>query len=676
MIATTFSKCRSLDCLCFLAFSSIVLIKAGSEIFFGIGFLLGLWFYLKGPTEPISRDVKIIAWAMFSFLALKFVSIAWAPDRWAALRDFGTHSHWLALLPMIIFFRRVPNAVGAVFNGLGISMLACAVWAIYREPNFSLWGAETRFQASTGNALILGAFATVCASHFCILLFSAKFSAAPINKYKAWVFYLSSVVVVVASWSRMPMITVLTLNLLVVTSFAMYWRGNVRVALLGALIIFASAALLLEYSKVGSRFRTAVEEVDRFNSHADQNTPVGIRMAMNQSAFAAVKQAPWFGSGAGSAMSATKESGIALFGTNASLLQYRHLHNQYLQILVEQGAVGLGLFVLVGGLAIRYFWQSRIFLIHEAGISLVLCYALLGLTNISIKQGSLNSFFVLMLALLFVMAEKRNYRFDSPVSELKRLPIFVDLSVYLINMDRSSSRLASVTAQLDKWQIPFERVSAFDGGKHDLSQCTIDRKSFERVHGRAVIRNAEIGCHQSHLRALKQFVSSGKSFAVILEDDIEIASEFVCVLEQLVDWRDAWDIVPLFHWHRGIPIKIKREGNFDLHVFLTAVTSSAAYVVSRRAAIVLLEHMEVQKACVDHQLFDIASHHLRLRGVRPKTIQLSVEANVSTIGASGADSNLKSTLWKRLPTLIYRIRNSTFRFYRGAVDFWYSNKVN
>jgi glycosyl transferase, family 25 len=243
-----------------------------------------------------------------------------------------------------------------------------------------------------------------------------------------------------------------------------------------------------------------------------------------------------------------------------------------------------------------------------------------------------------------------------------------DISVYLINLDRSPGRLATVTEQLNSRKIPFERVSAFDASTQDLTRCEIDRPHFQRVHGRAVIRNAEIGCHQSHLQVLTRFVASRKAFAVVLEDDIEIAAEFEAVLRQLLVWKDDWDIVPLFHWHRGTPIHVKREGDFRLNVFLSAVTSSAAYVVSRQAAIVLLAHMAVQKACVDHELFDIASHHLRLRGVMPRTIKLSEEANVSTIGASGSDSTLKPALWKRLPTLAHRSRYALYRLFKGAVD--------
>jgi glycosyl transferase, family 25 len=245
---------------------------------------------------------------------------------------------------------------------------------------------------------------------------------------------------------------------------------------------------------------------------------------------------------------------------------------------------------------------------------------------------------------------------------------YQDVNVYLINLDRSPERLNQITKQLLTLEVPFERVAAFDASKEDLSLCQIDRQIFAKVHGRTRVRDAEIGCHQSHILALDRFIKSDKKFAVVFEDDIQIGEGLNGVLDQLKVWSAEWDIVPLFHWHRGTPIRIKHSGHFSLNVFLTAVTSSAAYVVNRHAAKVLLTHIKVQSACVDHELFDTASHGLRLRGITPKCISLSAQANVSTIGASNPNSDLKPSFWKRIPTLVYRSRYAAFRLFSGVFD--------
>jgi O-antigen ligase len=409
---TPIASFKGLDYFCLFAAASIVLVKGGAEIFFGFSLLLGCWFWTKEPTSALSKDIKPIAYAMFSFLALKLLSVAWAPDHWLALKDFGTHSHWLALLPVVIFFRQVHNLGPAVLQGLGVAMIVCCAWALFLQPNITAWGDGTRFVAGTGNALIIAAFATVNSALFFTLLFPLEEKTIAIEKWKVWLFYLASVIVVLASFSRMPMIAMVILSLVTALTFKTRWKGDVGRMLVVSILVLATVGIVLEQTKVGDRFRTAAQEIDRFKEKADQTTSVGIRLAMQQAALDAIKKAPLFGSGAGSAMRVSKESSIALFGQHTSILGFRHLHNQYLQVAVEQGVVGLGLFLLIGVLAIRFFWRTKDFFVRQAGISLILAYALLGLTNISVKQGALNSFFILILAMLFVLAE-RHSKFES-----------------------------------------------------------------------------------------------------------------------------------------------------------------------------------------------------------------------------------------------------------------------
>jgi glycosyl transferase, family 25 len=241
---------------------------------------------------------------------------------------------------------------------------------------------------------------------------------------------------------------------------------------------------------------------------------------------------------------------------------------------------------------------------------------------------------------------------------------YEDINVYVINLDRSPERLAQISKRLTSLQVPFERVVAFDASKSELSQCKIDRGAFSRVHGRKLVRDAEIGCHQSHVNVLNSFMQSDKQFAVVFEDDIQVGEGLSATLDQLKEWHASWDIVPLFHWHCGSPIRVKYSGKHALSVFLTSVTSSAAYVVNRHAAKTLLDHMQTQTACVDHELFDTASNGLRLRGITPKCITLSEQANVSTINTNASP---KPAFWKRIPTLIYRSQYAVHRFFSGLV---------
>jgi glycosyl transferase family 25 len=224
--------------------------------------------------------------------------------------------------------------------------------------------------------------------------------------------------------------------------------------------------------------------------------------------------------------------------------------------------------------------------------------------------------------------------------------------VFLINLDRSPERLALATENFSKVGMPFQRVAGFDASKEDVSLCEIDQPAFTRIHGRKSIRKGEIGVYQSHLRAINSFLESDKDFAIILEDDVLPLAHALNSIEQLIAWEADWDIVPLFHFHSGGPVTLKHSDSLKLTVHLAHISSAAAYMINRHAAQVLIKHMAVQRACVDHALFENWAHGLRLRGIVPMAMQLSAQANISTINAENSG---KLAIWRRLPTFLARM---------------------
>jgi glycosyl transferase family 25 len=228
-------------------------------------------------------------------------------------------------------------------------------------------------------------------------------------------------------------------------------------------------------------------------------------------------------------------------------------------------------------------------------------------------------------------------------------------AVFLINLDRSPERLALAHQSLTAAHIPYQRIPGFDANREDLSQCRIDLKAFQKTHGRVEPRKGEIGVYQSHLKALKFFIQSGKEFGVILEDDASPESCFFSSIIQLIKWKEAWDIVPLFHFHGGGPLVLRQTTGNKLTIHLAHISSAAAYMVNRNAATGLLAHMEIQRACVDHALFEKWTHGLRLRGISPMPVSLSSQANISTIGFENSG---KLPFFQRYPTFINRSVNA------------------
>jgi glycosyl transferase family 25 len=228
-------------------------------------------------------------------------------------------------------------------------------------------------------------------------------------------------------------------------------------------------------------------------------------------------------------------------------------------------------------------------------------------------------------------------------------------AVFLINLDRSPDRLQLADQNLASAQVPYARVAGFDASKEDLMQCKVEIATFRRTHGRVAPRNGELGCYQSHLKAIQAFIESEKEFGIILEDDAQAQPFLTDSVRQLIEWSEDWDIVPLFHFHSGGPVRIKQASGFRLSMYLAHVSSAAAYMLNRRAATLLLAHMAIQRACVDHALFEKWVHGLRLRGIQPMPVGLSAQAKVSTIGV---EKSGKLPFFLRLPTFASRSSNA------------------
>jgi glycosyl transferase family 25 len=104
------------------------------------------------------------------------------------------------------------------------------------------------------------------------------------------------------------------------------------------------------------------------------------------------------------------------------------------------------------------------------------------------------------------------------------------MKTYLINLDRRADRLDFVSRQLEELSIPFIRFAAIDGQKQEASVANYKRWKFIVNQKKSPVRG-ELACAASHREVWKQFLASDSSYALILEDDIQISSELKDFLE-------------------------------------------------------------------------------------------------------------------------------------------------
>jgi glycosyl transferase family 25 len=204
--------------------------------------------------------------------------------------------------------------------------------------------------------------------------------------------------------------------------------------------------------------------------------------------------------------------------------------------------------------------------------------------------------------------------------------------IYVVNLDRDVERMASLAGSLRGLNLTYVRVSAVLGKEVPDWEKLVDAELYGARNRLPMPRPGEVGCYLSHLKAMEEFLRTDAPWCVILEDDVEVRPECVEVLAALGQ-KDDWDLVKLFCFHSGLPVRKRAlTPTHHLVVHLTRTTSSAAYAVNRRAAETLLKSMRPISEQVDHALERPWETGLRIRGVRPLPVVLAPVAATTTIG--------------------------------------------
>ena len=171
------------------------------------------------------------------------------------------------------------------------------------------------------------------------------------------------------------------------------------------------------------------------------------------------------------------------------------------------------------------------------------------------------------------------------------------LPVYVINLDRRQDRLATITRDLDRLGLSFERVAATD------ARC---------IEYNGPLTRGEAACAMSHCAALRMFLDTDHDAAIIMEDDITMSSD----IKALLTGTDWWpqqaclfklDIPGEKRRRRricGRPVGKTPTGR-TLHPVMLRQTGAGAYLVSRSAAKRIIGEGRSLTLPIDRILFDL-----------------------------------------------------------------------
>lgn len=191
------------------------------------------------------------------------------------------------------------------------------------------------------------------------------------------------------------------------------------------------------------------------------------------------------------------------------------------------------------------------------------------------------------------------------------------MKCYLINLDRAPERLARMTELLNHHQVEFERIPAVDARKFTAEELSSYRSQRTVDHNLAP---GDIACGATHIEILRHIVESGDSYSVVMEDDIHFSSDIRSFLTTC-DWiPEGTDIVKLETFRektiidaKGIQLGNKRS----IHRLRKAHGGTALYVISRNAAIKILNSFVPGVECIDVYLFSDKIDEFKVYQVSP-----------------------------------------------------------
>mgnify|MGYP000111736784 FL=1 len=219
------------------------------------------------------------------------------------------------------------------------------------------------------------------------------------------------------------------------------------------------------------------------------------------------------------------------------------------------------------------------------------------------------------------------------------------MDIFVVNLDKSTERLAEMSKRLERLDLPFTRVSAVYGAS--LTDDELNRHYNSALNKRVYRRPlaaAEIGCYLSHRNIWQTIVDDNLSMALILEDDAELGAQLPAALSAIENLGRPWDVIKLYEPQIKKPLarSIPLNQDFSLCQYKKIPSTSTGYVVSLAGASKLLGAREMFGRPVDDDVQFYWEYSGEVYGVKPYPIFIADSSLESTIGPDGQTRSRKS----------------------------------
>jgi glycosyl transferase, family 25 len=181
------------------------------------------------------------------------------------------------------------------------------------------------------------------------------------------------------------------------------------------------------------------------------------------------------------------------------------------------------------------------------------------------------------------------------------------IPAFVINLDRRPDRLAFMAPQLDALGVPWHRISALDA--KTASDAAIATEVMLTGHRIGMGRGSQC-CAVTNFDIFRRIVAEGIPAALIVQDDVALSPDLAPLLEA-DDWiPEGIGLIQLEHTGRSGstrlvgpalgPLPVPGHSLRQLH---SRTGGAGAFIVTQRAAQIILRDKPVLDAPIDHFLF-------------------------------------------------------------------------
>ncbi len=173
-----------------------------------------------------------------------------------------------------------------------------------------------------------------------------------------------------------------------------------------------------------------------------------------------------------------------------------------------------------------------------------------------------------------------------------------NLSVYLINLDKSADRLLQAQKEFSSKGLSFERFPAVAGSELSLDYV-------ESIHKNQAwfmpLQPNEIGCYASHINVLKYFLAhSDDEYAFVCEDDIALGENIKEGLELIIThWPSHCDMLKCFGRTEmvGLYFDVIQSSHQNIQIIdpIKVNAGTLCYLVNREGAKKFIQKMAYKR---------------------------------------------------------------------------------